>query len=131
MVGCFDVAIVGDDGELPTGLLVVGLCDRGLKVVGVFDVGLVDDGFDDDDDVGLDLDGIRELGLRDGFDVVGENTFVIVGKPVVGPEVVGTTVLSDSLGISVGATEGVVVGCNVVGFDAVGFNDVGFLVIGF
>ena len=44
MVGCFDVAIVGEDGELPTGLLVVGLCDRGLKVVGVFDVGLADAG---------------------------------------------------------------------------------------
>ena len=130
MVGCFDVAIVGDDGELPTGLLVVGLCDRGLKVVGVFDVGLADDGFDDDD-VGLDVDGIRELGLKDGFDFVGENTFVIVGKPVVGPEEVGTTVLSDSLGISVGATEGVVVGCNVVGFNDVGFKVLGDLVIGF
>jgi hypothetical protein len=43
---------------------------------------------------------------------------------------VGTTVLSDSLGISVGATEGVVVGCNVVGFNDVGFNDVGFNVVG-
>jgi hypothetical protein len=44
---------------------------------------------------------------------------------------VGTTVLSDSLGISVGATEGVVVGCNVVGFNDVGFKVVGDLVIGF
>ena len=49
MVGCFDVAIVGDDGELPTGLLVVGLCDRGLKVVGVFDVGLADDQLEGED----------------------------------------------------------------------------------
>lgn len=101
-------------------------------MVGFCDVGLAVDGFDDDDnDVGLDVDDICELGLVDGFDVEGENVFVIVGKPVVGLAEMGATVLGDSLGLSVGATDGVEVSCNVIGFNDVGFNVVGDLVIGF